>query len=316
VFYRQDGKLHFRALFNTDGKIEIGIMVGGKEFGKVDWDLRSDFQIGHLAETVDTILSGTWGNWPPQPLSSFAAPGVRSVAAAAVPSTSFPGYFTARGLTIKVLMPTWDSVRTGFESGARKAGAAVARTIQVAAVGGKGFCEGAWMGVKDDVTSLPELGKMILNPAETAKTFYEGFKVLMKLDATGWKNVGMTLVKSFLETGQNGVDDWVEPNNLDVGAYLVGYTSGFITEQIAMTYVTAGVLKAGNVGAKIGAFIRNASKGVVQPLADLAGLVRKQAMQIKNSIFRRFSQDVLSEDDVRRLKIILEQLQVDCCPAN
>jgi hypothetical protein len=97
---------------------------------------------------------------------------------------------------------------------------------------------------------------------------------------------------------------------------LVGYTSGFITEQIAVTYITAGILKAGNVGAKIGAFIRNASKGIFQPLAAAVEVVRKQAMMIKNSIFHRFSQDVLSEDDVRKFKILLEQLQVDCCPAN
>ena len=172
------------------------------------------------------------------------------------------------------------------------------------------------MGVKDDVTSLVEFGKMVANPAETAKTFYEGFKVLMKLDAEGWKNVGKTLVKSFLETGQDGVDDWVEPNNLDVAAYLVGYSGGFITEQIAVTYATAGILKAGNIGAKIGGFVRGASKGLVQALETSASAVKKNAMKIKNSVFRRFSQDILSEEQVRIFKKLLEELQVDCCPIN
>lgn len=315
VFYRHGGKLHFRALFDEDGEVEIGVVVDGNEIGKADWTLQSDFELGHLAETIDTILSGTWGSPAPQG-RSMRAGGGGVAASSMVPGSSFPGYFAARGLTIKVLMPAWDSLKTKFVDGARKAGAAIDRAIQMAAFGGKGFCEGAWMGVKDDAESLVELGKMILNPVETAKTFYEGFKVLMKLDREGWKNVGKTLVKSFLETGEKGVDEWTEPNDLDVAAYLVGYTSGFITEQIAVSYITAGVLKAGNIGAKIGAFIRNAAKSVFQPLAEAGNLVTKQAMMIKNSIFRRFSQDVLSEDDVRKFKVLLEELQVDCCPTN
>jgi hypothetical protein len=98
------------------------------------------------------------------------------------------------------------------------------------------------------------------------------------------------------------------PHRLDL------WTAGFITEQIAVTYLSAGVLKAGNIGSKIGSFVLNASKGIFQPLAEGANLVRKQAMIIKNSIFRRFSGDAASPEDVRKFKELLEELYVECCP--
>ena len=116
-----------------------------------------------------------------------------------------------------------------------------------------------------------------------------------------------------MEKGTEGVGEWGEPNDLNVASYLVGFTAGFITEQIAVTYVTAGILKAGNVGAKIGQFIRKASKGLLNGLAETAGnLIRRQAMKAKNSVFRRFSQDVLSTEDVKKLKHMLQELELLC----
>lgn len=313
VFYRENGKFNFRALFDQTGDIEIAVVAKGAEVGKVGWTLSSDEDIGSLAETTDSILSGSWN--PPESAAGegegASAPPAGSQSAADAPSS---GSFARRGLTIKALMPAWDNLKSKFANGLRKAGTAVARSLQAAKFGGKGFCEGAWMGVKGDVTSIAELAKMAMNPAETAKTFYEGFKALMKLDWQGWKNVGATMVKSFLETGQQGVEEWEAPNNLDVAAYLVGYTTGFIAEQIAVTYITAGILKAGNIGAKVGEFIRLAAKATPPGLARAANVVAENAIKIKNSIFRRFSQDVLTEDDVRKLKMILQQLVTDCCP--
>ncbi len=223
--------------------------------------------------------------------------------------------FLRRNLTLKVNLPTWEAMKNNFTNGVRKAGAATERAIKNAAFGGKGFCEGAWMGVKDDATSLVDLGKMILNPAETAKTFYEGFKVLMKLDKEGWKNVGKNMVKTFLEKGDEGVGEWAEPNIPDVAAYLAGFTVGFIAEQIVVTYVTAGIVKAGNIGAKIGNFIRDAAKGlkaVLAPVAEAAKVLFQKALKAKNSIFRRFSQDVLSADDVKALKRLLQEFELPC----
>ena len=209
VFYRKDGKLHFRTLFDQAGDIEIGLIKDGEEIGKVDWTLTPDTEIADLLETVDSILSGNHDDDGGVILAAMNA-GVngedlevmRAVAASAQSSGGGFSGFLRRNLTIKVNIPTWEAMRDNFENGVRKAGAAVDRAITVATFAGKGFCEGAWFAVKDDAASLVELGKMILNPAETAKTFYEGFKVLIDLDLQGWKNVGKTLVESFLKTGE------------------------------------------------------------------------------------------------------------------
>jgi hypothetical protein len=322
VFYRKDGKLHFRTLFDQAGPIEIGLIKDGQEIGKIDWTLTPDALIADLLETVDSTLSGNHDDDGGVILAAINA-GVSGEdledmrAIAASPQFSGGGFsgFIRRNLTIKVNIPTWEAMKENFEQGVRKAGAAVDRAITVATFAGKGFCEGAWYGVKDDATSLVELGKMILNPAETAKTFYEGFKVLIDLDMQGWKNVGKTLVESFLKTGNEGVGEWSEPNALDVASYLVGFTAGYITEQIVVTYVTAGILKAGNVGAKIGKFIRDAAKGLktaLAPVAEAAKILYQNALKAKNSIFRRFSQDVAGIDDVKALKRMVHEMTLSC----
>ena len=326
VFYRQDGSLHFRGLFDEAGQIEIGLLKDGTEVGKITHTLTPDPDIGHLLETVDGILAGTWDD-PGGIILAAMQQGVsgdelealrnaaNQAAAASFGDQSDAGGFTGflrRNLTIKVNIPAWQACKDKFVNGVRKAGEATARAIKVVAFTGKGFAEGAWMGVKDDATSLVELGKMIVNPAETAKTFYEGFKVLIDLDMEGWKNVGKTLVKSFLEKGDEGAGEWAEPNNLDVAAYLVGFTAGFITEQIVVTYVTAGIVKAGNIGAKIGQFLRRAASGLATALEGAAQAVRTLMMKSKNSLFRRFSQDVLSAEDVKTLKRVLQELELAC----
>jgi hypothetical protein len=325
VFYRQDGSLHFRSLFDEAGQIEIGLLKDGAEVGKITHTLTPDPDIGNLLETVDSILAGTWDD-PGGIILAAMQQGVsgddlEALRIAASQTASSPGSqsdaggftgFLRRNLTIKVNIPVWTAMKDNFVSGVRKAGEVTARAIKNAAFGGKGFCEGAWMGVKDDASSLVDLGKMILNPAETAKTFYEGFKVLMKLDKEGWKNVGKTLVTSFLEKGEEGVGEWAEPNVPDVAAYLAGFTVGFIAEQVVVTYVTAGIVKAGNIGAKIGKFISDAAKGIPALLKTAAQAVRTLAMKAKNSLFRRFSQDVSSFEDVKTLKRLLQELELAC----
>lgn len=324
VFYREDGKLHFRSLFDRAGQIEIGLIKDGEEIGHVKWTLTPDVEVADLLETVDSILSGKDDDDGGVILAAIQA-GVSEDDLLAMRITAaniraqgdgggFGGFFR-RNLTIKVNIPTWKAIKDNFEQGVRMAGAAVDRAITIATFAGKGFCEGAWYGVKDDATSLVELGKMILNPAETAKTFYEGFKVLIDLDLQGWKNVGKTLVESFLKKGEEGVGEWSEPNALDVASYLVGFTAGYITEQIVVTYVTAGILKAGNVGAKIGQFIRNAAKGLktaLAPVTEAAKIFYQKALKAKNSIFRRFSQDVSAIEDVKALKRMVHEMTLSC----
>lgn len=79
--------------------------------------------------------------------------------------------------------------------------------------------------------------------------------------------------------------------------------------------MTAGILKAGNVGAQIGKFLRDAAKGLGTALAratDAAKLTYQQALKAKNAIFRRFSQDVLSTEDVKKFKRMIHEMSLIC----
>ncbi|MBB5353972.1 hypothetical protein HNR46_004243 [Haloferula luteola] len=319
IFYKQNGNLHFRTIFDQAGEIEIAILKDGEEIGAVTHELVEDEDIGDLIDTIDEVLSDEWGDGGPVILAaqsaSFSTAGDEPQFAQARQGGR-RGHYRYRNATTKVTMSIWDRIKHNFNEGVRRTTEAATRAIRTAALTGKGFVEGAWMGIKDDAHGLVELVKMVANPTETAKSFYEAFKALMSLDLEGWKNVGLTMVESFLNKGKEGAGEWVQPDNFDVAAYLAGYTSGYIVEQAVITYVTAGgaqALKAGKIGGKIGALVRAAAKRVQPALAKTAdNAMRVASLKAKNSIFRRVSQDVLSDADVKKLKSILQELEFEC----
>lgn len=320
IFYKEDGKLHFRTLFDQAGEIEIAILKDGEEIGAVTHELVEDEDIGDLIDTIDEVLSDEWGEEPPIILAAKSG----SYSKAGDGERAFQkrrngrrGSYKRRNATTKVTISIWDRIKRNFGNGVRRATEGARIAIKTAALTGKGFVEGAWMGLKDDVKSLGELAKMIANPEETAKSFYEAFKALIRLDLAGWKNVGRTMVNSFLDTGEKGVP-WNGPTNFEVAAYLTGYTSGYISEQVLAGFVLTG-LKAGALGAKIGSTIRRAAKGLEPALAaaaDASKVVFKQAQKAKNSFFRMTSQGVANADEVQEWKRMADRLFDSTCPAN
>ena len=158
---------------------------------------------------------------------------------------------------------------------------------------------------------VPEAVEMALHPVQTGRMLYEGLKVLGGMELSEWGNIGRTMVESFLTTGREGVGEWTTPTNSAVASYLVGFTSGYIAEQVTVTYLTAGVLRMVNFGARMSQVLRAAARGVT-PVLEAATELRTRAQKIKNSIFRRFSQDATSPEDVKALKRMVDELYGAC----
>ena len=294
LFFRDRGRLHVRTIFDRAGSIEITLHRGhGSQRTVVErytHTLVEDPEIGSLIDTIDAVLSDEW---------TGVSAAVRRVA------------FKERGLTSKIANSIWDRLKQHFRAGVRVTTQAASVVIERVALGSKGFVEGAWMGIKDDALSIPEIIEMALHPIQTGRMLYEGLKVLGGMELSEWGNIGRTMVESFLTTGREGVGEWTTPTDSALASYLAGFTSGYIAEQVAVTYLTAGVLRMVNFGARMSQVLRAAARGVA-PVLEAATELRTRAQKIKNSIFRRFSQDATSPEVVKALKRMVDELYGAC----
>ena len=151
--------------------------------------------------------------------------------------------------------------------------------------------------------SISEALAIVLHPVQTGRMLYEGLKVLGGMELSEWGNIGQTMVESFLTTGREGVGEWTTPTNSAVASYLVGFTSGYIAEQVAVTYLTAGVIRMVEFGPRMSSVLRAAARGVA-PVLEAATELRTRAQKIKNSIFRRFSRKHVANPSFRHRGIV------------
>lgn len=156
VFYRKNGCLNFRALFNEPGKIEIGLLYNGARMESlatsgsngdppeegastaqgVSWTLVANDDVGKLIDKVDAILSNTWQDHRGEfEMTALVATQADEAAIEAhkqeLDEGRPPGQhvvgdplaprlttYARRNQTIKVMMPVWQHTDRCFINGA------------------------------------------------------------------------------------------------------------------------------------------------------------------------------------------------------
>ena len=115
--------------------------------------------------------------------------------------------------------------------------------------------------------------------------------------------------------------EWGYSGSYEVGAYLVGFTGGYFSEQAMVTYVTGGavaVLGKAKFAKQIVKLIREAKQALGSTtkiaLKQTVGNAVKIARQkVKNTLFRLNSANVISPDEVQKLKRRVHQLDLNAC---
>jgi len=286
VFWREGGNLHFATTFDRSGQMCMVITTKDGQELVIDHEMHCQEDVGGLIDTIDEVVSNEW----------------RHETSDTEPEPTGTRELQKRNLTTKAMLPLWEEAKGWFSKGK----AVVVGGLKVWVSERKGFVEGAWSGLVDDAKSVPELLEMIANPVETCVSIRDGFKELVKLTGAEWKQIGKNLVHEFLSMGEQGVP-FEGPTQQEVAAYLSGFTTGYLAEQALLTYVTAGVLRAGNIGVKLAQFVKQAKTGVVA-LAQVT-----KAAKAKNAAFRWLSQGVTDAASVRKLKKMVDDLDPPQC---
>jgi Bacterial TSP3 repeat len=351
VFYRKNDKIHFRALFNTPGKIEIGLLYNGQEMtgpssdsngdplppgtsgGGIQWELHADDNLGGLIDKLDAILSNTWSdNRLDQQLQSALYHGASDEYLEQLMLTMNPGptgpvvgdsghprltAYQHRNLVIKIMMPVWVQLDHCYQKGQMvnfEEGMILAAKGLIAML--KGYAEGMWIGLKSDLEGVRDtvvgLYKLVTEPRECARSLKESFSAMRDMTMDDWKNMAKKLVDDFLTKAEKQLP-WTEPTGFLLVQYVVGFSAGYLAEQIAVGIATAGASKAAGAG-KFGTIIADLVKiarGLKQGAIKAAGGAMKKA---KTALFRWQSQFVNTEDAMRYLRKISDYSYKDYLP--
>ena len=127
-------------------------------------------------------------------------------------------------------------------------------TIKNLKLGGgfvKGYSDGLIDGFKADAEGVQELGLMTFESLQgnhaRAKQFWDGIKMLANMSSAERAVMFDNMQLTFLEKAQAEVPWDASANNVTddwgVAAYMSGYAGGFVSEQVIMIYVTAGIGK-------------------------------------------------------------------------
>lgn len=226
-------------------------------------------------------------------------------------------------MTIKVMMPVWNYTDECFFDGtmvSSDGNETLVAMLKLVTATAKGFAEGAWSGLKSDVEGIVQMAedfhKLITNPAEMARSLKESFKALLGLTLNQWLEIPKTLFNSFLEKAEKSIP-WESPTAGDILAYLVGFSGGYVVQQISMTLI-AGAAAAGRFGTQIATIIRkirtttNAAQNLVFNLGgDAVAAVSRKA---KGAMFRWQSQYVSDVHGMRALRKIQDYSFRDYVP--
>jgi hypothetical protein len=178
----------------------------------------------------------------------------------------------------------------------------------------KGLTDGLVDGFESDAKGIAELGLMIGESVQgnhaRAKQFWDGIKMMANMTAPERKVMFENMRLTFVEKAQAEVpwdssassftDDWGE------AAYMSGYLGGFLSEQVIMIYVTAGVGKglmwlgngvknaimATRAGVVAGQIISAAQKFLVGAYLSVTKFIvglGEEGIRMAQSIFRQLS---------------------------
>jgi hypothetical protein len=311
--------LKIATVFNQAGPIKIRLMSGINVVASIDYTLTALPDFSELIDVLDTTLAEIPFQSQPPVLA------MNSMGDQMAPMNILGGLLR-RNLVTKCMRSVYTTVKQHVVDGVAKVTPAAVEALKIAAIGGQGFVQGLWAGVKDDwsglVNGIQLFGSMITNPVETSASFARGFKELLGLSFEQFSQIPQTLVKQFFDQATQDIAWAGPPNNLDLTIYTVAYTTGFITEKVGLAIITAGgsvaaqgVLQGANFAVKFTAIISKIRRA--ERLLNAVSVVTdkvKAVSAMKAKTFRKLTQYVEDKTQVAVVRQYLEIRMRPCTP--
>jgi hypothetical protein len=321
---RENGYYRFVTCFDKVGPIKVAVASGTSHRGVLDYTLTQHVQMEELIDQLETVFQESFAyrfaGFPEDPedppLGALAAPG-------GGPSFLAFGWpkILHRNLVAKCCSAVFDKVKTTVKQGV----ALYVDGVTVAVVGAQGFCQGFWAGVKSDAQAVADFVKMVRHPIDTGKSLYEGFRSLCDMSLDQLKAIPKKMLEEYLTDAQKNIA-WADPSGLHLIAYTVGYSAGYLTEQILVS-VLAGPLKAfqsavvvstivctGGKVAKMMSAVKTGQKllGVVEAGKDAVAKIQKA----KNLATKACTQFVTDKAGLDKIELMVKRTLAAGCATN
>lgn len=318
AIWMEGNTLKFATVFDQAGPIKIEFVSGGNVVATIDYTLTALPDFSDLINVLDTTLAEIPFQSQPPGLT------LNSTGPQMAPMNLIGGLFR-RNLVTKCMRSVYSTVKQHVVEGVAKLAPEAVEALKIAAIGGQGFVQGLWAGVKDDwsglVNGVQLFGSMVTSPVETAASFARGFKELLELSFAQLSQIPKTLVKQFLDQATQDIAWAGPPNNFDLTVYTVTYTTGFITEKVGLAIITAGgsaaaqgVLQGANFAVKFTVIISKirGAERLLNAVSVVTDKV-KAVSAMKAKTFRKLSQFAEDKTHVAKIRQFVE-LRMTSCP--
>lgn len=323
AIWMEGNKLKFATVFNQAGPIKIEFVSGGNVVATIDYTLTP---LEHFSDLID-VLDSTLAEIPFQtgpPVLALNAP------APQMAPMSFLGNLLRRNLVTKCMRSVYSTVKQHVVEGVAAVTPGAIEALKIAALGGQGFVQGLWAGVKDDyegiVGGIQLFGSMITSPVETAGSFTRGFKELLGLSWAQLSQIPKNMAQQFMAQATQNIA-WTGPvDNFDLSVYVVTYTTGFLTEKVGLAIITggasaaaSGIAQGANFAVKFTAIVSKIRTGIAggEKLINAVSVVSNKVQALsamKAKTFRKLSQYVDDKTQVAALRQYLELKMRPCAP--
>jgi len=338
VFWRDGGDLVFATTFNEITPIVVQVERDGDVVGEASHTMTEHVEFSELIDILDEVLSQIQPDSQPPvepPLLGqpplLLALGELTVSGQVSRFGFFDKVLKCRNLVTKCAGTVFKKVKEHVVRGAVIVTQAAIQAVKTNALFGQGFVLGLWAGVKEDALAVWDTVKVLYslttNPVETCASFRRAFNELLGISWEEFKQIPEKMVDQFIADSEAKIA-WAGPDDdLNLYAYIAGYSTGYITEKVGLAILTGGASAAVS-GAALGAnlaakfvkiiqLVRKALPGAGKLIdaASVAADAVKAANATKTRLFRQMSQFTQDKAGISSLRKFLDD-RVKACPAS
>ena len=325
---KENGFYRFVTCFNQLGRIKIELKKDGVAAFSQDYTLLENNDMAELIDRLQTIFSESFmyrnaggyfpGGGDPGVIAMMAQIPLSAGGVTGPQALGFWASITNRNLVAKCCSAVFDVVKDSVKKGVVLA----AEGVKIAVVGAQGFCQGLWSGVKSDAASVGDFATMLIHPIDTGKSFYEGFRKLCSMSLEQLKGIPRKMLEEYLTDAQKSIG-WAEPSGIDLVIYTVGYSAGYLAEQVLVSIIKtvfvapAAIAGLATTGAKIAKMMDSFKAGAkilgaVQSGKDVVAKVQKA----KNLAVKSCTQFISDKTGLDKIEAIVQRTLTSGCPVS
>ena len=322
IYYQKDSRLYFMTTVGQVDDLEIRLYKNGQSQATLDYSLTAITEVSNLIDELDRTFGqmpfANGGEIPPQYIVEAMGPEYDDIE----PETSVgeplgeplplnqlnEGPFDSiawRNLTTRCMEALFEELEKKIPIVGGQIAEASEVTLKRTVAYASGYLRGLWGGLKSDWDGIVELKDLLLHPVDTSKAIYEGFKELLGLNLDQWEQIAKHMFDSMISSAQQGLP-WVYKGDnladqLALISHIHGYGAGFVSEQVLMVMVGAGVVS--KVGQTVKGIIAASKAGqlATQLLANGLQNAANLARRVKTASLRWWSRYADDEFDLQRI---------------